>query len=114
MFLNKHHQMPIVAFFAGYDRDKVLKPAYDKLHNNEMAMLDDRWICAQERCKRTGNWKVMSLDDALEHFGFERRDEDAAHDALVDARLAAVVYMEASQLTPLKRCPLGFANEEEV
>ena len=55
----------------------------------------------------------MSLDDALEHFGHERRKEHDQHDALVDARLAAVVYMAASELTPLKYGRLGFLNEKE-
>ena len=31
-----------------------------------------RWRCAQDLCKRTGNWKLWSLDDALEHFGLGR------------------------------------------
>ena len=105
--------MPIVAFHAGYDRDKVLKPAYQVIGSNEMVAMDQRWVCAQERCKRTGNWKVIGLDDALEHFGFEKREEGDSHNALVDARLAAQVYMAASTLAPLKSSLLGFINEEE-
>ena len=45
-FLNKHTDLPIVAFHAGYDRDKVLKPAYERLGLRDMEALDSRWICA--------------------------------------------------------------------
>ena len=34
-----------------------------------------------------------SLDDVLEHCGFERREEDEPHDAIEDAKLAAKLYM---------------------
>ena len=112
-FLNQQDQFPIVAFFAGYDRNRVLKPAFKKLGLDDMEKMDGRWICAQERCKRTRDWKVLGLDDALEHFGFEARRENDSHDALVDARLAAQVYMAASMLTPLKSSLLGFVNEKE-
>ena len=112
-FLHQHKGFPIVAFYAGYDRDKCLKPAFKKLGLDDMEMMDTRWICAQERCKRTRNWKVIGLDDALEHFGFQPRRETDNHDALVDARLAAKVYMEASMLSPLKSSLLGFQNEKD-
>ena len=56
---------------------------------------------------------MIGLDDALDHFGFKQRGEDDAHDALVDARLAAKVYMEASMLPPLKSSLLGHVNEEK-
>ena len=112
-FLNKHDQLPIVAFYAGYDRNKVLNPALQRLGHGDLSDLDERWICAQERCKRTRRWDLFSLDDFLEHFGHERRKDEDHHDALVDARLAAVVYMAASELTPLKYGRLGFLNEKE-
>ena len=112
-FLCQHEGFPIVAFYAGYDRDKCLKPAFKKLGLDDLEKMDDRWICAQERCKRTRNWKVLGLDDALEHFGFQPRRVNESHDALVDARLAAKVYMEASMLTPLKSSLLGFLNEKD-
>ena len=70
-FLNEHQDWPIVAHYAKHDRDMVLKPAFKKLGMEDMEALDARWICAQERCQRTGNWKLLSLDDALEQFGFE-------------------------------------------
>lgn len=112
-FLTKHEDLPIVAFFIGYDRDKVLSPAFRRLGLEEMDAQASRWRCAQALCKRTRNWKVLSLDDALSHFGYDRRDEDDPHDALEDARLAAQVYMAAMKLTPLKDGILGFVNEEE-
>ena len=64
-------------------------------------------------CKRTGNWRLWNLDEALEHFGLARRPDDAYHDALQDSRLAAKVYMEASKLTPLKEEKLGLVVENE-
>ena len=84
-----------------------------KLGSSSLSKMDGRWICAQERCKRTGNWKLIGLDDALEHFCLEPRDENENHDALKDARLAAQVYMAASLLPSLKSSLLGFINEEE-
>ena len=112
-FLNKHDQLPIVAFHAGYDQTKVLNPALQRSGHSDLKALNDRWICAQERCKRTRRWDLFSLDDFLEHFGHKRRKENDSHDALVDARLAAVVYMAASELTPLKYGRLGFLNEKD-
>ena len=91
----------------------MLKPAYKKLGLDDMEKMDARWTCAQERCKRSKDWKVVSLDDALEKFGFQPRGEHDHHDALVDARLAAQVYMAASMLAPLKSSLLGFVNQEE-
>ena len=110
-FLNKGEQLPIVSFNIKYDKDKVLKPAFKKLDLDNLEATEARWRCAQELCKRTENWKIWSLDDALEHFGFDRREPDMFHDALDDARLAAKVYMEAIQLPPLKEAKLGFAHE---
>ena len=77
-----------MSFNVGYDRDKVLIPAFKQLGLGEMEGTSGRWRCAQELCERTQNWKIVNLDDALEHFGFARREEDTYHDALHDARLA--------------------------
>ena len=107
-FLNKRKELPIVSFNVGYDLDKVLKPAFKGLGYISMETSSVRWRCAQELCKRTKNWKMWNLDDALEYFGYARREEDADHDALEDARLAAKVYMEAIKLTPLKDSMMGF------
>ena len=97
-----------MSFNVGYDLVKVLKPAFKGLGFNSMETASVRWRCAQDICKRTENWKLWSLDDALEHFGYARRQEDANHDALHDARLAAKVYMEAIKLPPLKTIDMGF------
>ena len=99
-----------MSFNVGYDLDKVLKPAFKGLGFNSMETASVRWRCAQDICKRTENWKLWSLDDALEHFGFLRRQEDDFHDALHDARLATQVYMKAVRLTPLKDARLGFVK----
>ena len=112
-FLQRRNELPITSFNIDFDRDKVLKPAFKELGLVEMDDTEYRWRCAQDLCKRTGNWKLWSLDDALEHFGFERRKEDARHDALNDARLAALVYMKAIKLPALKEAGLGFTQNEE-
>lgn len=112
-FLKQHDDLPIVAFFADYERDKVLTPAFQRLGLDDMAALTARWRCAQQMSMRTRNWKVWTLDDALSYFGLDRRDEEEQHDALQDARLAAQVYMKAMILTPLSEGDLGFINGEE-
>ena len=111
-FLNIRKELPIVSFHIGYDRDRVLQPAFKRLGLEALDGARDRWRCAQELCKRTGNWRIWNLDEALEHFGFERREEDTYHDALHDARLAAQVYMQAMQLPPLKTAEFGFKIEK--
>ena len=113
-FLNQRKQLPITSFNVRYDRDKVLMPAFKGLDLGEMNAAYDRWRCAQELCKRTKNWRLWSLDDALEHFGYRRREEDAFHDALDDARLTAKVYMQAVRLHPLKDCDLGFIKSRSM
>ena len=107
-FLDIKNEWPITSFNVEFDRDKVLKPAFKLVGLEDELAADDRWRCAQELCKRTENWKLWSLDDALEHFGFDRRKDDEFHDALHDARLAAQVYMKAIKLKPLKDSGLGF------
>ena len=111
-FLNQRRELPITSFNVGYDRDKVLEPAFKRLDLDEMLAAQGRWRCSQELCKRTENWRLWSLDDALEHFGYRRRKEDAYHDALDDARLTAKVYMQAVQLAPLKEPDYGFVSQD--
>ena len=110
-FINLRKGLPIVSFNVKYDRDKVLIPAFKRIKSGLMKKSVHRWRCAQEICKRTGNWRLWNLDEALEHFGFKRRPDDAFHDAIQDARLAAKVYMMAVKLTPLKEEKHGFIEE---
>ena len=112
-FINQRKELPIVSFNAMYGRDQVLIPAFKRIKCGLMKKSLHRWRCAQEICKRTGNWRLWNLDEALEHFGFHRRPDDAFHDAVQDARLAAKVYMKASVLTPLKDEMHGFVNGNE-
>ena len=107
-FLDIKKDWPITSFNVDYDRDKVLKPAFKLVGLDDKLAADDRWRCAQELCKRTENWKMWNLDDALEHFGYARRKENEFHEALDDARLAAKVYMKAIRLKPLKDSGLGY------
>ena len=112
-FLNQRRQLPITSFNVGHDRDKVLEPAFKGLGLGELAAAHGRWRCAQELCKRTGNGRLKVLDDALEHFGYKRREEDICRDAVDDARLVAKVYMQAVKLPPLKPAEYGFVIEED-
>ena len=64
-------------------------------------------------CERVPETKTFILDDVLEHFGFERREEGARHDAREDCTLSAKVYMELMKHPPLKVAELGFDYQEE-
>ena len=55
--------------------------------------------------------KIKSLDNLLEHFGFEPRDEDVLHNAILDCQLTAKVYMELMKLPPPKVMELGFEKK---
>ena len=94
-FLNKEKTFPIIAHFAKYDRDDVLKPAFNRV---DVTPIDDkRWKCTRDMAnKHPGVPQDMprGLDDLLEHFGFNRRDEEEKHNALDDCRMDAKVYLE--------------------
>ena len=51
---------------------------------------------------------MVTLDDALEYFGHERRDLEKFHEALEDARCAAKVYMSIMQMPEMKKSGLGY------
>ena len=54
---------------------------------------DDRWLCTLDMSDRLLNLESKGLDDLLEHFGFERREDAGYHDAVQDCQLTAKVYM---------------------
>ena len=56
--------------------------------------------------------KYYTLDDVLEHFGYERRDPDAHHDAMRDCELTAKIYMDLMKLPARKTANLGFVKDE--
>ena len=75
-YLNIMKDLPIVAHNVEYDRDKVLKPAFKKVGNLDAMPPDSRWRCTLELANKIPGLNMVTLDDALEHFGFERRDVD--------------------------------------
>ena len=42
----------------------------------------DRWRCTYDLSERLPNIFIRPLDELLDYFGIERRDEEADHDAL--------------------------------
>ena len=111
-YLNIMKDLPIVAHNVQHDRDKVLKPAYKKVDNLDALPPDSRWRCTQEMANKIPGLNMISLDDALEHFGHERRDLDKPHDALEDARCAAKVYMSIMAMPEMKKAKLGFMDTD--
>ena len=110
-FLNEKKDLPIVAHFAKYDRDQVLLPTFKRLGMEKMMPPVERWRCTFEEAERVPDVKIRDLDTLLEHFGFEARDEDVLHNAVLDCQLTAKVYMELMKLPPRKVSELGFENK---
>ena len=107
-YLNNQRDLPIVAHYVNYDRDKVLRPAFKKVDNLDALPPNSRWRCTQEMGFKVPGLNMVTLDDALEHFGHDRRDVDKPHDALEDARCAAKVYMSIMAMPDMKKGKLGF------
>ena len=110
-FLNTHPDLPIVTHNVKYDRDKVLRPAFEKLEAVHLLPPEKRWRCTYELSERCQGLLVRTLDSVLEHFGFEPRDEEEKHDAIRDCELTAKIYMELMKLPEPKRAELGFTKE---
>jgi len=100
-FLNEHKEWPIVAHYAKYDREDVLRPAFEKAGTRKIFPSDGRWRCTFEMAGKSKDLVPddlpRGLDDLLEHFGYERRCEDDKHDALTDCRCAAKTYMKLAE-----------------
>lgn len=92
-FLSQEPDFPIVAHNVEFDRDKVLRPAFERVGHPDLIAKDGRWRCTCKLAERLPNLESRKLDDVLEECGFERRKKDAIHDAVIDAELAAKVYM---------------------
>ena len=87
-YFNVNKDIPIVAHNVVYDRDKVLKPAFEKVSNKSLPM-DSRWVCTCELSKEKTDLQNHSLEDVLEHYDFQGRDPKANHDAVTDCHLTA-------------------------
>ena len=112
-FLNEKKDLPIVAHHVKYDRDDVLKPAFDRLGIKSRMPKDDRWRCTFMMTAREPKIKKRSLDAILEHYRFKSRANTDAHDAVEDCQLTAKVYMKLVQLPPPKTSQLGFEFNKE-
>ena len=86
-------------------------PAYLKVKNFEGMADHKRWKCTLKMSYRVEKMVHRTLDDCLEHFGYEPRDTDAVHDAMNDCILAANVYMELAKIPEEKKWTLGFTKE---
>lgn len=113
-FLNKEKTFPVVAHYAKYDRDDVLKPAFDKV--GVATISSERWKCTKEMANdhpRVPQDMQRGLDDLLECFGYERRDEEERHDALEDCRLDAKVYLELCKNVKAERTVVAESGGSE-
>ena len=50
-FLNIKPDYPIVTHNVEYDRDKVLRPAFEKLEVGHLMPVDKRWKCTMDMTK---------------------------------------------------------------
>ena len=112
-FLNDKKELPIVAHHVKYDRDDVLKPAFDRLGIKNKLPKDDRWRCTFLMSERDPKIKQRSLDAILKHYRFKPRANKDHHDAVEDCQLTAKVYMKLVKLPELKVSKLGFEFNKE-
>lgn len=98
-FLNEKN-LPIVAHNVEYNRDDVLKPAFERLGIKSRMPKDDRWRCTFMMAERDPKIKVRSLDAILKHYRFKPRKNLDAHDAVEDCQLTAKIYMKLIALPP--------------
>ena len=88
-YLNIHKDLPIVAHWAKYDRDKVLYRAFEKVGNLDKLPPKERWRCTYDLAGNFPKLKTTTLDDVLEYCNYQRRDHDKPHDAYTDCYLTA-------------------------
>ena len=111
LFLNGESTFPVVAHNAKYDRDEVLKPAFEKV--GVPMISDERWKCTWEMAPDhpdVGQYMSRSLDFLLPHLGLEGRNARKRHDAMTDCRLTAMLYMKLCE----KIKPEGLVDEESA
>ena len=109
-FLNVCKDLPIVAHNVDYDRDQVLKPAFNKICNKKLP-LDNRWVCTKKMSYELTDLKGHSLDDVLEYFDFESRCPKTKHDSVTDCHYAAKIYMKMMEKPNEKKEQLGFMHK---
>ena len=88
-----------------------MRRAFERVGCLDKFPMEDRWRCTLELSDRLPGLHTHFLDDVLEECGFDRRDEDADHDAYNDAKLAAKCYMHMVKLPEPYKSKLGFCKE---
>ena len=81
-FLNNYPDLPIVVYGKNHDYKKVLVPAFERVDNLKKLPKTERWRCALDLASRLPQLYTFSLDNVLEHCGFESRDEEEPHNAI--------------------------------
>ena len=109
-YLNVNKDIPIVAHNVGHDRDKVLKPAFEKVSNKSLP-LDNRWVCTWEMSKEKTDLRAHSLEDVLDLYDLGGRDPKAKHDAVTDCHLTAKIYMKMMEKPDKKKDGFGFMDK---
>ena len=107
-YLNTHKDLPIVAHYAKYDRDKVLYRAFKKVGNLDKLPPKERWRCTFDLACSIPDIKDTTLDGVLDYCNYERRDNDQPHNALTDCVLTAQIYMKMMTRPPPPVSKLGF------
>ena len=100
-FLNREPNLPIVAHNVRYDRDSVLKPAFEKVGDLKNMPRDTRWVCtiklADSRYDLVPSRINRGLDSLLEYLKLERREPGKAHEAMDDCIKTAHLYMKLTE-----------------
>ena len=110
-FLNIKPDYPIVTHNVEYDRDKVLRPAFEKLEVGHLMPVDKRWKCTMDMTKEFAGLFCRSLDALLSWLEFDEREEEDKHEALKDCEATAMAYMKLKAMPPRKKAKLGWTKE---
>ena len=102
-FIRLHQDYPIVVYGKKHDYWNVLRPAFESMDNIEKLPKSERVRDALDMASRLPNLYTYFLDDVLEKCGFDRRIEDAYHDAREDAEHCGKVYMHLIKLEDPKK-----------
>ena len=93
-FLHESPDLPIVGHSVTYDKDQVLRPAFDRVKNAKGFPREERWRCTYQLSHNIPYLRTRDLDSVIWVLGMEPRAPNAAHDALKDAILSGNVFME--------------------
>ena len=109
-FLNRHENLPIVAFNVQHDRTEVMAPSFYRLGCTNILPREERWKCAFEMSKDRLPNLFWCLDDCLEACNIPRRKKNKPHDAIIDCKLTAQLYMKLMVMPPKPIAELGICG----